>query len=502
MRDVEKKKGYDQKHCLISGCRLHGRYVIQRILGEGGFGITYEGWDECLNIPIAIKEYFPVGKVYRREDTNEVIAFNQECAGDFKRGLERYVQEADILSKFYQEEGIVSVRDFFQENNTAYIIMEYLDGITLREFVKTNGKLSMEDVREIVRPIVKAMGMVHREGILHRDISPDNIMVTLDNKVKLIDFGSARDFCYEPEKTATVILRQGFAPIEQYQAHGEQGTWTDVYALCGTIYYLLTAQEPPDTMERIIVDHIKQISDYDVHLPKWQERAVMNGLGIYRDHRYSTMEEMWTQVFEPQRNVKWYVQIIFKQHEVLWKRTAVFLGAAGVAAGIWGGVSYGLAGAGRGRMPHPAAIETVIPAMVRVTPPIQTAVAGEVRAEAGDIAPEVTGIRISRAKKILNRQGLAWTVQYRYQELVPKGKVFHQSAKIQEDTDGILYVKLTVSKGKKPKAKVTQLPVTKTDLPQQTRKPQRTEVPKKQEASGKSSFRIDSGESEDFVPEQ
>lgn len=113
MNDEEKKNGVDQNHCLASGCRLHGRYVTERVLGEGGFGITYEGWDESLNIQIAIKEYFPVGKVYRQRETNEVIAFNRECAIDFKHGLDRYVLEADILSKFYQEEGIVSVRDFF-----------------------------------------------------------------------------------------------------------------------------------------------------------------------------------------------------------------------------------------------------------------------------------------------------------------------------------------------------------------------------------------------------
>lgn len=497
MNDDEKKKNYNQNHCLISGCRLHGRYVTKRVLGEGGFGITYEGWDESLNIQIAIKEYFPVGKVYRHRETNEVIAFNQECARDFKRGLDRYVKEADILSKFYQEEGIVSVRDFFQENHTAYIIMEYLDGITLRDFVKTNGKLSIDDVREIIQPIVKAMGLVHGEGILHRDISPDNIMVTLDDKVKLIDFGSARDFCYEPEKTATVTLRQGFAPIEQYQAHGEQGTWTDVYALCGTIYYLLTAKEPPDTMERIIVDRLKPVSDYGVLLPKWQEKAVMDGLGIYRDHRYNTMEEMWTQIFEPNRNFQWYFQMMYRNYEKMWKRAGMFLAAAGVVAVIWSGSIYGLSYSNQ--RSHAVAPEQSVGMSV---PSPDTVTEEPDTTTTGQIVPGVEGLKLSDAKKRLKNCGLSWKVRRRYHDRLPRGMVISQSAGILEDPDGTTYIKLIVSKGKKPAATMvpTQTPSTEASSTQKMNKATKTQQDKKKNSGN--DFQIDSGESQDFVPEQ
>lgn len=497
MNDEEKKNGVDQNHCLASGCRLHGRYVTERVLGEGGFGITYEGWDESLNIQIAIKEYFPVGKVYRQRETNEVIAFNRECAIDFKHGLDRYVLEADILSKFYQEEGIVSVRDFFQENNTAYIIMEYLDGITLRKFVQTNGRLSMDDVRGIVHPIVKAMGMVHREGILHRDISPDNIMITLDDKVKLIDFGSARDFCYEPEKTATVILRQGFAPIEQYQAHGEQGTWTDVYALCGTIYYLLTAQEPPDTMERIIVDYLKPLSDYGVMLPRWQEQAVMNGLGIYRENRYKTMEEMWHQIFEPSRNLKWYLQVLYKPHERMWKRAAALFMTIMTTGAVGGGILYGMSGGEGNGEAGASKLRTDLPVVSTVIPE-SVSREGTERVT----IPKVEHMSLAKAKKILKKQELSWKVKRHYHNKIPEGNVIRQGQKLQKDSDGNDYIKLTVSKGKKPVTPTKQPPV-QTIEPLPTSQNKVTAAPK---TSGKNNrkdhFRVDSGESEEFIPEQ
>lgn len=280
--------------CLRLGTKLAGKYIIGRVIGEGGFGITYIGWDEKLELPIAIKEFFPP-KIASRDTTtgnNTIYMFDHADEKSFEEGMRRSVKEARSMSKLEAYEGIVSIRDFFNENKTAYIIMEYVDGETLKEYLKENEKMEPEDVLKVMKPVMKALEQMHRTGMIHRDISPDNIMIRRDGQVKLIDFGAARVAQEEDEKSLTVMLKRGFSPEEQYRSKGHQGPWTDIYALCATMYYMLTGVIPPESMERVLEDKYVSLKEYDIELDTKIADAIDKGLCVLAKNRYQSMSDL------------------------------------------------------------------------------------------------------------------------------------------------------------------------------------------------------------------
>lgn len=280
--------------CLRLGTKLAGKYIIGKVIGEGGFGITYIGWDEKLELPIAIKEFFPP-KIASRDTTtgnNTIYMFDHADEKSFEEGMRRSVKEARSMSKLEAYEGIVSIRDFFNENKTAYIIMEYVDGETLKEYLKENGKMEPEDVLKVMKPVMKALEQMHRTGMIHRDISPDNIMIRRDGQVKLIDFGAARVAQEEDEKSLTVMLKRGFSPEEQYRSKGHQGPWTDIYALSATMYYMLTGVIPPESMERVLEDKYVSLKEYDIELDTKIADAIDKGLCVLAKNRYQSMSDL------------------------------------------------------------------------------------------------------------------------------------------------------------------------------------------------------------------
>lgn len=279
-------------HVLKSGKILNNRYMIEKVLGEGGFGITYKGVDKLLAVEVAIKEYFPQGFVTRNNVYSEEITITQMKYGElFQKGKERFLSEARILAKFNKESGIVSVTDFFEENNTAYIVMEYLDGITLKDYIESNGLLFMDDMLGLMSPLMEALDAVHKEGLIHRDISPDNIMLLSNGGIKLMDFGAARAYTEFGQKSLSIMLKHGYAPEEQYRTHGVQGPWTDIYALSATIYKCITGQTTLESLQRVLSDTLQRPSQMGVQIQPWQEYALMKGLSVRQEDRYQNVRE-------------------------------------------------------------------------------------------------------------------------------------------------------------------------------------------------------------------
>ncbi len=278
---------------------LNGKYLLGKALGEGGFGITYLAWDLTSGVKIAIKEYFPSGFVTRVPKSNNVIINSKQNQSASNRGLKRFIDEAKNLAKIKNLSGIVNVRDFFSANGTAYIVMEFLDGISLKKYMqRKGGKITADEILGIMRPVMDSLIEVHNLGLIHRDISPDNIIITKYNEVKLIDFGAAKQSNLDG-KSLSIVLKQGFAPEEQYRTHGEQGPWTDVYALGVTIYYCITGQLPPESIQRMYKDTIVRPSELGATISSGQEAALMKSLAVYAKSRYQNVSQMISGLYNP-----------------------------------------------------------------------------------------------------------------------------------------------------------------------------------------------------------
>jgi serine/threonine protein kinase len=271
---------------------LRDQYLIGRALGHGGFGITYLAWDTGLESRLAVKEYMPNGVAGRASGDTKVLAYSDQTKPEFEWGLERFLEEARTVKKFSNHPGIVSVDTIFRENGTAYLVMEFLDGWTLEEFLrKRDGKVTFETALRLMQPVMDALSVVHSEGILHRDISPDNIYLTRTGKVKLIDFGAARNALSQKSRNLSIILKEGYAPEEQYRASGIQGPWTDVYATAATFYHAITGQSPQPALDRQAGDQLKPPTAMGVELDPNAEAAIMKALSVKAQDRFQSMED-------------------------------------------------------------------------------------------------------------------------------------------------------------------------------------------------------------------
>lgn len=270
------------------------RYQINRVLGSGGFGITYMAMDRTFKIVVAIKECFPRRIVTRNEQTGEVIPkIGYELK--FQQEKERFIQEARALAQLRTLHNIVDVQDCFEENNTAYIVMEHIRGVSLYKFVKDRGyALSVREMLQYMIPVLDDLEVVHQKGVVHKDISPDNIMVTGSDgnySVKLIDFGAAQDLSEESREKNQ--YKRGFAPIEQYQNETELiGPWTDVYAVCATIYWLLSQKRLPDASERNDKDKVYSLEEIGVLVPRQLEKILEKGLAYSPQRRIDSVGKL------------------------------------------------------------------------------------------------------------------------------------------------------------------------------------------------------------------
>lgn len=273
------------------GTLLYDRYIVGRVLGYGGFGVTYLGWDGKLEQKVAIKEYLPGEFSTRMPGQSQVTVFNGEKNEQFHDGLRKFVEEAKHLAKFQNEEGIVKIFDSFEENDTAYIIMEYLDGETLTEYLRREKTIPEDVAVAMLMPVMESLQAVHDEGLLHRDIAPDNIFLTKSGEVKLIDFGASRYATTSHSRSLTVIIKPGYSPEEQYRSRGDQGPHTDVYAIAATLYKMITGKTPPDAMERRAKyenqnkDILEEPHKINKKISLNRENAILNAMNVRVEDR-------------------------------------------------------------------------------------------------------------------------------------------------------------------------------------------------------------------------
>lgn len=290
-------------HHLIPGSLLKERYIVGRVLGEGGFGITYVGRDKVLDMKVAVKEFYMSGYVNRNNTVSRTVQASVGThAETFEKNKEKFLNEARVLAKFSDEPGIVGIRDFFLENNTAYIIMDFLDGETMKSFLEREVRVEPRRLLDIMEPVLLSLEHVHEHGVIHRDISPDNIMMTKDGRVKLLDFGAAREVSQKDIKSLSVILKPGYAPEEQYRSKGNQGPWTDVYAICATLYRGITGQVPDDSMERMFQDKLIPPAQLEKSCPPSLSSVIMKGLAVRQSDRYQSLKELREELAKAMEN--------------------------------------------------------------------------------------------------------------------------------------------------------------------------------------------------------
>ena len=283
---------------------LEGKYLLGKVLGEGGFGITYLAWDLNLEIPLAIKEYFPNGLASRSCYGNQcsLSIVSGSLRSNYEHGLQRFADEARTLARLQKFPGIVNVRDFFFENSTGYLVMDYIKGMHLGAYVKKNGPFSVQEALSIMKPLIQSLQEVHKLGMIHRDISPDNILRETYGNLILIDFGSARMSTGEESKSLTILLKRGYAPLEQYQSHGRQGPWTDIYALCATLYYMMSGKVPQESIERISEDQLVPLHVVtEGKVSPETSRIIQAGLDLKASNRYQNLDALIKDLY-PEKN--------------------------------------------------------------------------------------------------------------------------------------------------------------------------------------------------------
>ncbi len=279
---------------LAPGTILENKYLIGRVLGRGGFGVTYLGVDLQLQLRVAIKEHLPHDLASRGTSSPNLTPFSDKDREDYQYGLDKFVEEARTLARFSEHSHIVSVRDFLQANNTAYLVMPYLEGMSLdMHLANRGGRLQEPEAAQILMMILDGLKAIHEASLLHRDVKPQNIFITKDGTVKLIDFGSARTDMGRHSQVLSKIVSDGYSPFEQYITTGREGPWTDIYAAGAVAYHMLSGQKPPMATERAQQDEMPALTELEnVSASRSFSDIVGRCMAVESGERYQSADEV------------------------------------------------------------------------------------------------------------------------------------------------------------------------------------------------------------------
>lgn len=285
---------------LRPGMVVHGRYRILKILGEGGCGVTYQAMDQKDGLVVALKECNPLEVVFRRPG-DLLLQAKPGQEEYFERFKENFLEEARLIYRYREHPNIISVRHLFYENNSAYYAMEFIEGKDLREIIRTEGpRLSWDRIKPIMAQAVAALEMVHKSGIIHCDISPDNLFILKGGQLKLIDFGAAKSSIRRAG--GMLFYKENYAPPEQSSPNGHMGPWTDIYSLAVTIYQAYTGRMPPKAKDRTIRDTTQWSAQLGIAVPSPQwERVLQKAMSLDIEDRYTNVREFWNDLTRASR---------------------------------------------------------------------------------------------------------------------------------------------------------------------------------------------------------
>lgn len=296
---IEEYEKEGNKRTLRLGTILGGRYEIGSELGGGGFGITYLAWDREDKCKVAVKEYFPWEFAYRStEGDGEIQIRGKEEREGYEKGLGDFIREGTILEQVGRMKGIVPVRKFFREKGTAYLVMDYISGMNLKEYMEKEGRIFREtELLEKIKPLLDSLKLIHKKGMVHRDISPDNIIIDDNRELILIDFGAARLIAEEQDRSTTVLMKYGYAPEEQYRSRGKLGPWSDIYAISATMYYLLTGVRPIQSIDRLAEDDMLPLSKMGIRISEKTSRVIEKGMAVQARDRYGDLDSFMEELY-------------------------------------------------------------------------------------------------------------------------------------------------------------------------------------------------------------
>lgn len=405
----QKGTGVKEAYYLLPEKILKHRYIVGRVLGYGGFGVTYIGWDAQLERKVAIKEYLPSDFATRSYGEERLTVFSGDATMQFQAGLESFISEAKRLARFNRIPEIVDIYDCFMENDTGYIIMDFLEGETVKEILARKGKIPFEEARRIMISVLTGLKEVHKEGIIHRDIAPDNIFINKNGEVKILDFGAARYATAIRSKSLSVILKPGYAPEEQYRSRGNQGPWTDIYAAGASFYRMITGSRPQESIERLSEDHLKSPSELGIEMPKSVENALMNSLNVKAENRIQDAE-VFCRVLKEQEEMERIEEEKKKEESVkipLWMK-----GMAGAAAAL-------------------VVVVLLLSATGKISltkKEISSSTGQEVLSKDESYVPDISGMSYEEAEEILEEMNLKLVINgMNYSETIEKNKVLSQN---------------------------------------------------------------------------
>ena len=414
---------------IYPGTILNGKYIVGKVLGQGGFGVTYLAWDTVLQTKVAIKEYIPSEFSTRSPGQTRITVFSGGNK-QFNDGKEKFIEESKRLAVFRGEPGIVEIYDSFEENETAYLVMEHLDGETLKQKLDREGKIEPQKAIEMMMPVMSSLEKVHAAGIIHRDIAPDNIFLTKTGEVKLIDFGASRHATTSRSKSLTVIIKQGYSAEEQYRSNGDQGPHTDIYSLGAVMYKMITGITPPDAMERSAQyekskkDMLVPISKVTKDITKNQETAIYNAMNVRIADRTSNVAAFSGELLSAE-NVKRRKIGIKKLDPLTWPLWAKI----GLPVGII------------------AMIVLMILLSLGIIGPKQSLQKDYVVPDGQTLIPDVIGKSIEKAESLLGESNLIYTIKDKVESNIPKETVMMQNPDAFNITDMGTAIELTLSDG-------------------------------------------------------